>query len=181
MTDQPRHETAASSTLWRGGPRDLPPPPGTVSQSGPSRELAAAAPPRLTLALIERGRERYAIYCTPCHGPDGAGGGPVVERGFPRPPDLVAPGQRARSARDLFRTIGGGRGIMYGVGDRVPPEDRWAIVAYVRALQAARSARVEPSSRKLRSNYPGPPQGSTHSLEVPALQPALRAFGRDDG
>jgi mono/diheme cytochrome c family protein len=109
-----------------------------VSQADPGRANASAAPPRLTLTLIERGRERYAIYCTPCHGSDGSGDGPVVERGFPHPHDLAAPDQRALSARDLFQTIGEGRGLMYGVGDRVPPEDRWAIVAYVRALQAAR-------------------------------------------
>jgi mono/diheme cytochrome c family protein len=140
MTDQPRHETAASAVLWRGGPRDLPPPAGTVDQGEPARPRASAAPPHLTLALIERGRERYGVYCTPCHGPGGRGDGAVVRRGFPRPPDLAAPDQRALSAQALFQTIGQGSGVMYGVGDRVSPEDRWAIAAYVRALQAAAPA-----------------------------------------
>jgi mono/diheme cytochrome c family protein len=145
MTDQPRHDTAASTTLWRGGPRDLPPPAGTVDQAEPARARASAAPPPLSLALIERGRERYGIYCTPCHAPDGSGGGAVVERGFPRPHDLAAPDQRALSAQTLFQTVGQGSGIMYGLGDRVGPRDRWAIVAYVRALQVARSSPAPPA------------------------------------
>ena len=150
MTDQPRHDTAASTTLWRGGPRDLPPPAGTVDQAEPVRERVSAAPPPLTLALLERGRERYGIYCTPCHAPDGSGDGAVVQRGFPRPHDLAAADQRALSPQSMFHTIGEGSGVMYGLGDRIGPRDRWAIAAYVRALQLARSTPAEaaPGQRK---------------------------------
>lgn len=142
MKEQPRHETAASETLWRGGPRDLPPPAGTVDQAEPGRERASAAPPHLTLALIRRGRERYAVYCTPCHAPDGSGRGAVVQRGFPRPRDFAAEDQRALSAQAMFQVIGQGSGIMYGMGDRISPQDRWAIAAYVRALQLARAGKA---------------------------------------
>lgn len=147
MTEQARHETAASETLWDGGPRDLPPPAGAVDQSAPELARASAAPPPMTLALIRRGQERYEIYCTPCHGSNGSGDGPVVNRGFPRPRDLAAPDQRALTAQTLFQVIGQGSGIMYGEGDRIAPRDRWAIAAYVRALQLARaSGKLGPST-----------------------------------
>jgi mono/diheme cytochrome c family protein len=145
MSDQARHETAAGDRLWRGGPRDLPPPSGTVAQSTPALVAASTTPPPLTHELIARGRDRYEIYCTPCHGADGGGRGPVVQRGFPRPRDLAAPDQRALGADALFRAIGDGAGIMYGFADRVGPRDRWAIVAYVRALQLARGRTSAPS------------------------------------
>lgn len=154
MTRQPRHETAASAVLWRGGPRDLPPPTGTVDQKAQALAAASAAPPRLTLALLQRGRERYAIYCTPCHAPDGSGDGAVVRRGFPRPRDLAAADQRALGAADLFQVISQGRGVMYGFADRVPPQDRWAIAAYVRALQLAR-ATAPANPRQAQTTVPG--------------------------
>ena len=140
MTEQARHETAASETLWAGGPRDLPPPAGAVAQTAPETARLSAAPPPMTLALIRRGEARYGVYCTPCHGTDGAGDGPVARRGFPRPRDLASPDQRALTAQALFQVIGQGSGLMYGMGDRVPPQDRWAIAAYVRALQLARAS-----------------------------------------
>jgi mono/diheme cytochrome c family protein len=139
MTEQARHETAASATLWEGGPRDLPPPAGAVDQAAPARARLSAAPPPMTLALIRRGQERYGVYCTPCHGMNGSGDGPVVRRGFPRPRDLAAPDQRALTAQALFQVIGQGSGLMYGEGDRISPRDRWAVAAYVRALQLARA------------------------------------------
>ena len=147
MTEQARHETAASETLWEGGPRDLPPPAGAVDQAAPEAARLSAAPPPMTLALIRRGEERYGVYCTPCHGTDGSGDGPVVRRGFPHPRDLAAPDQRALTAQALFQVIGQGSGVMYGEGDRIEPQDRWAIAAYVRALQHARiTGRLGPSA-----------------------------------
>jgi mono/diheme cytochrome c family protein len=148
MTEQARHETAASATLWEGGPRDLPPPAGAVDQAAPQAARLSAAPPPMTLALIRRGQERYGVYCTPCHGTLGAGDGPVVGRGFPRPRDLAAPDQRALSAQALFQVIGKGSGVMYGEGDRIPPRDRWAIAAYVRALQLDRARTAGEGGRR---------------------------------
>jgi mono/diheme cytochrome c family protein len=147
MTEQARHETAASDTLWEGGPRDLPPPAGAVAQSAPEAARISAAPPPMSLALMRRGQEQYGVYCTPCHGANGSGDGPVVRRGFPRPRDLAAPDQRALTAQALFQVVGQGSGFMYGEGDRIAPQDRWAIAAYVRALQLARATgRLGPSA-----------------------------------
>ena len=141
MTEQARHETAASATLWEGGPRDLPPPAGAVDQAALEAARISAAPPPMTLALLRRGQERYGVYCAPCHGTEGSGDGPVVRRGFPRPRDFAAPDQRALAAQALFQVIGRGSGVLYGEGDRIGPRDRWAIAAYVRALQLARAQR----------------------------------------
>ena len=124
--------------------RDLP--PGTVARGelapdDPVRTgrsgnaLVAKIPIPVTEAVISRGQERFNIYCTPCHSRLGDGEGMVVQRGFPHPPNygLV----RLKQAPDghIFDVITNGYGVMYSYASRIPTEDRWAIVAYVRVLQ----------------------------------------------
>ncbi len=94
----------------------------------------------VTRALIERGGERYGIYCSECHGADGYGQGIVVRRGFPAPPSFHEPRDRGEPVGRLYEAIAQGYGIMYGFGDRITPRDRWAIVAYIRALQKTQDA-----------------------------------------
>ncbi len=106
-------------------------------------DVADDAAPSRTLALLERGRERYAIYCAPCHGEYGDGDGRVVAKfGFPRPPSLHD--ERLRDAPDsrLVDVVTNGYGVMYSYATVLPPRDRWAIVGYLRALQLARHADV---------------------------------------
>ncbi len=91
---------------------------------------------------MQRGHERYYIYCSPCHGLDGKGDGMIVERGFPKPPSYHTDRLRAAPARHFFDVITKGYGVMYPYAARVTPEDRWAIVAYVRALQMSQQARL---------------------------------------
>jgi len=102
-------------------------------------ERRTIAPP-LTQALLERGQERYRIYCTPCHSELGDGNGMVVQRGFPHP--LSYHEQRLREAPvDYFYdVITNGYGAMYSFAARVAPQDRWAIAAYIRALQLSQNA-----------------------------------------
>ena len=100
----------------------------------------------ITPALLERGRERFEITCTPCHGYLGDGTGVVTQRGdrsFPAPPSYHI--DRLREVEDgyLFDVITNGFGRMYSHNARVLPEDRWAIVAYIRALQYSRNARLD--------------------------------------
>jgi mono/diheme cytochrome c family protein len=137
MTRQARHATLDSPTLWPGGPAAGPPPAGALAEDAEARAAALAAPPPLTPALLARGQDRYGVYCTPCHGERGEGDGPVVRRGFPRPPAYAEPRLLAAPARHFVEVIGEGYGVMYGYGDRVEPADRWAIAAYIRALQRA--------------------------------------------
>jgi mono/diheme cytochrome c family protein len=111
----------------------LKPPDGMVSRDAP------APPPRLSPALLQRGQARYAIACAPCHGATGEGDGMIVERGFPAPPALDDKRIAAAPTSHYVDVITDGYGIMYSFAERVAPGDRWAIAAYIRALQRARS------------------------------------------
>jgi mono/diheme cytochrome c family protein len=86
-------------------------------------------------SLVEHGRNRYSIYCVVCHDPLGTGRGKIVERGYTRPPSYHIDRLREAPAGRLFAVISEGYGSMPSYSAQIPPEDRWAIVAYVRALQ----------------------------------------------
>jgi len=137
MSRQSRYETARGHSLWPSGPAAASSPPDAVATDAPEEPDPTRARPVLTPALLARGRERYGIYCTPCHGVFGDGDGRVVQHGFPQPPAYNAPRLRAAPAEHFVDVIGQGYGVMYGYGDRIPVSDRWAIAAYVRALQWA--------------------------------------------
>ena len=92
--------------------------------------------------LLARGQERYGIYCSPCHGLSGNGDGMIVRRGFPAPPSYHSARLRAAPAKHFFDVITNGYGVMYSYAARVEPRDRWAIVAYIRALQESRNAKL---------------------------------------
>jgi mono/diheme cytochrome c family protein len=158
MYDQPRYDQGEASPLFDDARAGRPPPKGSVpvamgtvamtssAQRGEdaandwhAAQTASQLPP-VTRALLVRGQERYQIYCLPCHSPLGDGDGPIVRRGFPHPPSYHE--QRLRDAPDrhFFDVITNGYGIMYSYADRVSPQDRWAIVAYIRALQLSQRA-----------------------------------------
>src|SRR5690606_13144884 len=92
-------------------------------------------PTSLRPAVLVRGRERFNIFCAPCHGHDGHGQGDVVRHGFPAAASLHQAEVRERPPGYVFDVITRGRGKMPSHAGRIPPADRWAIVAYVRALQ----------------------------------------------
>jgi mono/diheme cytochrome c family protein len=97
----------------------------------------------LNAALLERGQQRFDIFCSPCHGANGDGNGIVVERGMPPPTSYHAERLRNEEDQHFFDVITNGYGAMYSYGARVPPRDRWAIVAYIRALQLSRHASID--------------------------------------
>ena len=99
-----------------------------------------APPPKLTLALIERGQARFRIFCTPCHSEVGDGRGMVVARGFSPPPTYHQPRLREAPTSHFYDVITNGWGAMYPFAYRIPPDDRWAIAAYIRALQRSQDA-----------------------------------------
>jgi mono/diheme cytochrome c family protein len=103
------------------------------------------APP-VTLDLLKRGQERYRIYCAPCHSEVGDGRGMIVERGFPAPPSLGLERLRTAPPQYLYDVIGQGRGVMYSFADRIGPQDRWAIVAYIRAIERSQHASLADAS-----------------------------------
>jgi mono/diheme cytochrome c family protein len=96
---------------------------------------AALPPPPLTLALLQRGQQRFRIDCTPCHSELGDGNGMVVQRGFPAPPSYHIDRLRQAPTQHFYDVMTGGYGAMYSFAGRVSPRDRWAIAAYIRALQ----------------------------------------------
>ncbi len=110
------------------------PPPNTVARDEPLQPPSA---PPVTMALLERGRQRFDINCAPCHSRVGDGNGIVVQRGFPRPPSYDKESLRTASSQHFYDVITRGHGVMFAYADRVEPADRWAIVAYIRALQAS--------------------------------------------
>jgi len=96
----------------------------------------------ITKADLERGQERYNIYCTPCHDYLGNSYGFIVRRGFPLPASYHIQRLREAPAGHFFGVITNGMGAMYSYADRIEPADRWRIVAYIRVLQAARNAHL---------------------------------------
>jgi mono/diheme cytochrome c family protein len=121
-----------------------------VSAARVNGALVQDVPVPVTLGLLQRGRERFTIYCAVCHGADGYGDGIIVRRGFPRPPSYHDHRLLDAPAGHFFEVITNGYGAMYSYADRVAPEDRWAIVAYIRALQLSRHASIDdvpPSER----------------------------------
>lgn len=135
MQKQAKGNPQSSETLWPGGPPRTAPPEGTIATDQAARDAAGATAPPLTAALIDRGQERYEIFCAVCHGAGGEGDGMIVKRGFPPPPSFHTARLLAAPPAYIVGVITKGHGVMYSYADRVEPRDRWAIAAYVKALQ----------------------------------------------
>ena len=154
MHVQPKYKPLDSSDFFSDGRSERPEVPGTVAH-GHLRtdellytgkingEPVDAFPFPITRAVLERGRERFNIYCSPCHDYTGSGRGLVVLRGFPPPPSYHIERLVKAPAGHFFDVITNGYGAMYSYAARVSPEDRWAIVAYIRALQLSQHAALE--------------------------------------
>lgn len=140
MGQQPKYPPESPSKFWANGASARPIPAYTVAQGDLAREAAAKTPPKVTAALIERGRERFDMICAPCHGLSGYGDGMVAQRGFPHPPSFHSHRLLSADAKHFFDVQTKGFGVMYSYADRVPAEDRWAIAAYIRALQVSQYA-----------------------------------------
>jgi mono/diheme cytochrome c family protein len=151
MQDQPKYKPLAASTFFIDGRSARPIPPGTIARDAlndtdvlhtgaDGKGFAATIPMAVDQGLLERGQDRFDIYCAPCHGYLGDGDGMVARRGFKIPPSLHHERVRQAPPGYLFQVITNGYGAMGDYGDQVPPEDRWAIVAYIRALELARGA-----------------------------------------
>ncbi len=115
----------------------------TVFYSGKiGTNLVQTLPIAINAAVLDRGRERFNIYCSPCHARTGQGNGMIVQRGFPPPPSFHIDRLREAPVGHFFDVITQGYGIMYSYANRVEPADRWAIAAYIRALQRSYNARL---------------------------------------
>ncbi len=151
MYDQPKAEVLEVAPYNRELPSMRLLPEGTVSRNrGPVAEsyytglvdggLATDLPFPVTLEVLERGQERYNIYCSPCHNFSGDGLGVIVQKGMVQPTSFHAERLRAAPVGYYYNAITNGFGRMYPYAARVPPEDRWAISAYIKALQLSQYA-----------------------------------------
>jgi mono/diheme cytochrome c family protein len=144
MHEQPLHRPLERSVVFADENSSRPLIPGTVARgevldnrtlrSGLTgvEERATEFPMPVTASMIERGRERFQIFCTPCHGADGGGNGLVVARGFPPPPSLLE--LTGREPGLYVDAIANGYGIMFPYRDKIDPADRWAVAAWIMLL-----------------------------------------------
>jgi len=171
MYEQPKYKPLVESNLWSDGQSARPLEPGTVAYSAgasagtssgrlgglalpdpavpaypadlPHATQPVANPLPITSETLKRGQQRYNIYCVPCHSETGDGDGMVVRRGFPRPLSFHSDALRAAPDAHFYDAITNGYGVMYSYAERVDVHDRWAIAAYIRALQLSQNARLD--------------------------------------
>jgi cytochrome c553 len=152
MADQGRLTPMGYSAFFKDGRVARPQPLGTVARTQlhedtllytgmQNSRLSPTFPFPVTREIVERGKERYDIFCAPCHDRSGSGKGLAVQNGFERAPESFHQ-QRLREAPPgyFYQAIGNGFGVMNGYAAQIPPADRWAIVAYIRALQLSQNA-----------------------------------------
>lgn len=169
MADQPRVDALEASPVFDDERGSRTPPAHTIATSPPHVDLAdsdhasqtdpapsAAADREQPISelpqavvrgrdltdLLRRGRSRFKIYCAPCHGLAGHGDGMVARRGFPFPPSYHTPRLRDKPLRYFFSVATRGKGQMPSYGKVISQHDRWAVAAYVRALQLSQYAPV---------------------------------------
>lgn len=146
MQNQPKYKNLRGSNFFSDGSSARLQEEGTLAQGQLRRdpaffegklngEFVKEFPIKVDRPLLERGRERYDIFCAVCHGKTGEGDGMVVQRGFPVPPSYHS--DRLRTSPDgyFYDVITNGFGRMYSYAAEIEPRDRWAVVAYIRALQ----------------------------------------------
>jgi hypothetical protein len=173
MHQQPKYLPYEPTTFFDDGRSERPVVPGTVARGHlhldellytgkENGTLSDKFPFPITRQDLERGRQRFNIYCTPCHDYTGSGQGIVVQRGFPPPPSFHQDRLRQAPVGHFFDVMTNGYGSMYSYASRVEPEDRWRIAAYIRVLQLSQHASeqdVPPSQRsQLNQQNAGAPQ-----------------------
>jgi hypothetical protein len=161
MADQPKNTPLSPSPFFDDGRSERPLIENTVARGSIADEdlfvpkESNAFPLPLTPELLNRGQERYRIFCSPCHGIQGDGNGMVSMRGMKHPPSYHDPRLRQVSNGYLYDVITNGFGGMLSYSAQIPPADRWAIIAYVRALQLSRNAPVSELPPDVRAKLPG--------------------------
>lgn len=140
MYTQEKAAPWASFFLFRHHMTMQHPVPGTVARN--AADAPVPQPQKISAEILARGRQRFDIYCAPCHAESGDGEGMIVQRSFPKPPVLFSEELIKAKAQHFYDVITNGHGVMYAYADRVSPADRWAITAYIRALQRSQHAKV---------------------------------------
>ena len=155
MADQPRYGPLQESTFFPDHRSARPLPIGVIARGfldedehlykgTVNGQLAATFPFKITADVLARGQDRYNIFCTPCHDRVGSGNGMAVRRGFRRgPPSFHIDRLREAPPGHFYDVISNGFGAMNDYAAQIRPRDRWAIVAYIRALQFSQNANIQ--------------------------------------
>jgi len=173
MYDQPKYKTHQQSDFFGDDRIGRPLVAGTVAQGHLNEDThlvlgevngqpAETFPEAVTLDMIRRGHERYNIFCAPCHDRAGTGNGMVVQRGFKKPVSFHDPRLRASPVGYFYGNITKGFGQMPSYAAQVPVKDRWAIVAYIRALQYSYQATLDDVPEAERARLTADASAGTH-------------------
>jgi mono/diheme cytochrome c family protein len=166
MQDQPKYRPQRPSQFFADGRSERQPVEGTVARGDIEDDTAfydgkdAAGkditefPIAVNKEVIVRGQQRFDIYCAPCHGRIGNGLGMIVRRGFKQPPSYHIDRLRNAPVGHFYDVISNGYGAMLNYAAQVQPRDRWAIVAYIRALQYSENANVNDLPAEARAKLP---------------------------
>ncbi len=180
MQDQPKYKPQRPSDFFADGRSGRPEVEGTIARGtldedaayytgkDPAGDDVAVFPIAVDKAFIERGQQRFEIYCAPCHGRIGNGLGMIVRRGFKQPPSYHIDRLRNAPVGHFYDVITNGYGAMLNYAQQVLPRDRWAIVAYIRALQYSQNANINDLPAEARARVPG--AGQLPSAEQQAAQ-----------
>jgi mono/diheme cytochrome c family protein len=156
MANQPKNKPLSPSDFFADGRSERPLLENTVARGSLADDAlfvpkdSNVFPLPVTAQLLERGEQRFKIFCTPCHGLQGDGNGMIAMRGMKHPPTFHQDRLRQAPNGYFFDNITNGFGAMYGYSAQIPPRDRWAIIAYVRALQLSRNAKAADLPAELR-------------------------------
>lgn len=184
MYDQVKHEPLEPSVFFADGLSSRPLEAGVVprgslpeneaigtGRTAGGKEFVAEIPLPVTADLLARGEERFGIYCTPCHGQAGYGDGMIVQRGFRRPPSYHTEALRTVADGRMFDVVSNGFGSMPRFRDRIGVRDRWAIVAYVRALQLSQNAVPGDLTAEERAKLDAKPSQVESTPDAPSSAP----------
>jgi hypothetical protein len=176
-------EAIAQKPTQPGRPPVQPAPPKTVqpakggTQTGDvfaksfPADLVKEFPYPITREIVERGRQRFEMFCTPCHGYTGYGNGIIVQRGLSPPPSYHIDRLRQAPVGHFFDVMTNGYGAMYSYAQRVSVSDRWAIASYIRALQASQSGTIADVPADRRSSLDQAPQEQSPAASPGEMRP----------
>jgi cytochrome c553 len=189
MHIQPKYLPYEATDFFSDGRSERQPVPGTVARgqlrvdellySGTENGVESDRFPfPITRADLERGRERFNVYCTPCHDYTGSGRGMIVQRGFPQPPSYHIQRLREAPVGHFYQVMTNGFGAMYSYAARVEPADRWRIAAYIRVLQLSQNAKIDDVPEADRPKLAG--QSAQPGAQGSAQQTAGQTSGQSE-
>ncbi len=171
MANQPYNRPLSPSDFFADGRSERPLIENTVAHGAPENDVYnvakdyAAYPLPVNEKLLQRGQDRYKIFCAPCHGLQGDGNGMAAVRGMKHPPSYHIDRLRQAPNGYFYDVMTNGFGAMYSYSERIPPSDRWAIIAYVRALQLSRNAKTSDLPESLRQKLANSAESSGGTKE----------------